>query len=81
MWIEIISIKVGEKQSKKVDWNKVQKHRAFLEQDGEMFPIDVVKINDREYCICGNGRHRYFGALEAGFTMIEVNVLNDSYNG
>jgi len=41
-----------------------------------MFPIDVVRINEEEFCICGNGRHRYFGTLAAGYTMIDVNVLN-----
>ena len=77
MWIDIKYIKVAEKQLKKVDLNKVEKHRKFLEEGGEMFPIDVVRINENEYCICGNGRHRYFGALEAGFSMIEVTVLNE----
>lgn len=57
--------------------NKVEKHRKFLEEGGEMMPIDVVQINDEEFCICGNGRHRYFGAIEAGFIMIEVNILNE----
>lgn len=77
MWIEIKYIKVAEKQLKKVDLNKVEKHRKFLEEGGEMMPIDVVQINDSEFCICGNGRHRYFGCLAAGFTVIEVNVLNE----
>ena len=77
MWIEIKYIKVAEKQLKKVDLNKVEKHRKFLEEGGEMMPIDVVQINDTEYCICGNGRHRYFGCLAAGFTIIEANVLNE----
>ncbi len=76
MWVNIIQIRVNEKQSKKIDKNKVEKHRKHLETGGDMFPIDVVKINDEEYCICGNGRHRYYGAVEAGIQFIEVNVLN-----
>lgn len=76
-WINIQDIKVGEKQLRKVDKSKVDKHRKHLEEGGEMMPIDVVKINDTEYCISGNGRHRYFGAIAAGYTMIEVEILND----
>ena len=76
MWVNIIQIHVNEKQSKKIDKGKVEKHRKHLEMGGDMFPIDVVKINDNEYCICGNGRHRYYAALAAGFQYIEVNLLN-----
>jgi hypothetical protein len=76
VWVNIKYIRVSDKQLKKIDRNKVDKHRKFLEEGGEMFPIDVVRINEEEFCICGNGRHRYFGTIEAGFTMIEVNVLN-----
>jgi hypothetical protein len=76
MWVNIIQIRVNEKQSKKIDKNKVEKHRKHLEMGGDMFPIDVVKISDEEYCICGNGRHRYYGAVEAGLKFIEVNILN-----
>jgi len=78
MWVNIKNIKVNDKQYLKVDKKKVDKHRKCLEQGGDIYPIDVVKINDDEYCICGNGRHRYYGAIEAGFTMIDVNILNDS---
>ena len=76
MWVNIKNIRVNEKQKSKLDKHKVDKHRKHLEDGGEMMPIDVVKINDEEYCICGNGRHRYFGAIDAGVTLIEVNVLN-----
>lgn len=78
MWLSINIIKVSEKQLIKIDKHKVEKHRKHLEKGGEIMPIDVVKINADEYCICGNGRHRYYGALAAGFEMIEVNVLNGS---
>jgi len=44
---------------------------------GDMMPIDVVQVSSEEYCICGNGRHRYYGAIAAGQTMIEVNLLNE----
>lgn len=29
----------------------------------EVMPIDVVKIDENEYVINGNGRHRFFGAI------------------
>jgi hypothetical protein len=77
MWLNIKNIKVSEKQFRKVDKNKVEKHRRHFEEGGQVMQIDVVKINDNEYCICGNGRHRYFGAIAAGFEMIEVNVVNE----
>jgi ParB/Sulfiredoxin domain len=77
VWVNIGHIKVSGKQARKVDPYKVEHHRQLFEQGGEVMPIDVVKINNAEYNICGNGRHRYFGALKAGLTMIEVNVLNE----
>lgn len=76
-WINIQQIKVSEKQLKKVDPNKVEKHRKSFEIGEDVMPIDVVKINENEYNICGNGRHRYFGAIAAGFTQIEANILNE----
>jgi len=76
VWVNIKYIRVSDKQLKKIDPKKVDKHRKFLEEGGDMFPIDVVRINEEEFCICGNGRHRYFGTLAAGYTMIDVNVLN-----
>lgn len=77
MWVKIKQIKVNDKQLLKLDANKVERHRRFLEEGGEMLAIDVVRINDDEYCICGNGRHRYFGAIEAGHSIIDINVLNE----
>jgi hypothetical protein len=77
MWVNIIQIRVNEKQFKKIDKDKVDKHRKHLEMGGNILPIDVVKINNNEYCICGNGRHRYFGTIEAGLTMIEIKILNN----
>jgi predicted membrane protein len=76
MWVNIKNILVSSKQLKKVDRHKVEQHKIHLEKGGEMLPIDVVKINETDFCICGNGRHRYFGAMEAGFNHIEVNILN-----
>ena len=76
MWIHIKQIKVNDKQYLKVDKKKVELHRKALEQGEEMFPNDVVKINETDFNICGNGRHRYYGAIAAGFELIEVNVLN-----
>ncbi len=76
-WINIEKIKVSEKQLSKVDKKKVELHRKKMESGEIMMPIDVVQINETEYCICGNGRHRYFGAIAAGCTMIEVEILNE----
>ena len=47
-----------------------------FEMGEDVYPIDVVKIDEDTYNICGNGRHRYFGAIEAGLTYIEANILN-----
>jgi len=77
MWVNIIQIRVNEKQFKKLDKHKIDKHKKHLEKGDDMLPIDVVKINENEYCICGNGRHRYFAAKEHGISLIEVNVLNN----
>jgi len=76
MWVNVNSINVNNKQKLKLDKHKIDKHRKHLEEGGDLMPIDVVKINDNEYCISGNGRHRYYGAIEAGFTLIDVNILN-----
>jgi hypothetical protein len=76
MWIEIRKIKVSAKQLKKLDKHKVEQHRKAFEEGEYVMPIDVVKINELEYCINGNGRHRFFGAVEAGLEMIEANVVN-----
>lgn len=75
MWIEICKIRVGVKQLKKLDRHKVEQHRKAFEEGEYVMPIDVVKINDEEYCINGNGRHRFFGAVEAGLKFIEANVV------
>lgn len=74
--INIDLIKVNAKQLKKLDRNKVDAHALAYELGEDVFPIDVVKINSTEYCISGNGRHRYFGAVQADVKYVEVNVLN-----
>jgi hypothetical protein len=76
MEIHVNNIKVSKKQLRKVDPHKVEKHRKAFESGEDVMPIDVVKIEEGVYNICGNGRHRYFGAIEAGFTWINCNVLN-----
>lgn len=76
MWINIEYIRVNEKQFKKLDKHKVEKHRHSFESGDDVMPIDVVCIGNDTYCIDGNGRHRYFGAKEAGVKFIEINVLN-----
>lgn len=77
MYINITYIKVSDKQLRKIDPSKVDYHRQCLEKGDELMPIDVVKIAEGEYCISGNGRHRYYAHIEAGFTLIDVNVLNE----
>jgi hypothetical protein len=74
--IHIDNIKVSKKQRRKIDSNKVEKHRIAFERGLNVMPIDVVRIDNNVYNICGNGRHRYFGAVEAGVMYIDVNVLN-----
>lgn len=76
MWINIEYIKVNERQFKKLDKGKIEQHRKAFEMGMDVFPIDVEEISFNVYCIAGNGRHRYYGAIEAGIKMIEVNVLN-----
>lgn len=77
MWIEITNIIVAGKQLAKLDAHKVEAHRMAYEQGHDVWPIDVVQTSEGRYNICGNGRHRYFGAIAAGFTHIEANVLNE----
>lgn len=72
-WLALEVIKVSSKQRKKISNSKVEKHRIAFESDRYVEPIDVVSCptgNQMTYRILGNGRHRYFGALEAGMTMI-----------
>ena len=76
MQIHVNKIKVSKKQRRKLDSHKVKKHRMAFEMGEDVYPIDVVKIDEDTYNICGNGRHRYFGAIEAGLTYIEANILN-----
>ena len=76
MWIDTQNIRVNKKQLKKIDKKKVENHRKSFEMGIEVMPIDVVKIDENEYVINGNGRHRFFGAIAAGFTMIDVNIID-----
>lgn len=76
-WISTDLIYVAEDQKKKVDRKKVEKHRADFEEGRDILPIDVIpmEINGQiRYRILGNGRHRYFGALEAGVDIIPVRI-------
>ena len=75
MWVNINYIKVSEKQARKIDRHKVEQHRAAFEQGLDVMAIDVIKLSDEHYCIDGNGRHRYFGALAARIEYIEINLL------
>lgn len=77
MYINIKYINVSGKQFRKIDSAKVEHHRKCLESGEDVMPIDVVKISENEYCIAGNGRHRYFAHIEAGFDLIDVNVMNE----
>ena len=74
--INIDFIKVNAKQLKKLDRHKVDEHALSYEIGEDVHPIDLVRIDHNEYCISGNGRHRYFGAVKAGIKFIEANVFN-----
>lgn len=74
MWVLLTDILVGRKQRKRLDRAKVEQHRATFEQGGYVLPIDVRPAGNGCYQIAGNGRHRYFGAVAAGMTHIEVTV-------
>ncbi len=76
-WIPTALLYVAEDQIKKLDKKKVDKHRADFEEGRDVLPIDVVPIEIEgaiRYRILGNGRHRYFGALEAGFDIVPVRI-------
>ena len=81
IWIPIEKIGVSEKQRRKITPSKVEKHRIAYENGDEVCPIDVVAHNSENgvirYRILGNGRHRFFGAVEAGLPAIEC-VIHDS---
>lgn len=82
VWIPIDSILVSDTQRKKVNRKKVEKHRRDFEEGREVVPIDVIRIDSTksaqpQYRILGNGRHRYFGAIEAGSSFIPV-IIHDS---
>lgn len=76
-FINIDFIKVNAKQIKKLDRHKVEAHALSYESGEDVYPIDLVRVGHNEYCISGNGRHRYFGALHSGIKYIEANVINE----
>ena len=81
-WISLDLIDVSHKQRKKVARSKVERHRAAYENGDAVRPIDIVAHatckNGVRYRILGNGRHRYFGALEAGMPVIECEIHDSS---
>ena len=72
MWVNIKNIKVSAKQYKKIDKKKVAIHVRDIEMGKYIMPIDVHEIEADTFVIAGNGRHRYFAAIEAGEEFIEV---------
>lgn len=74
LYIPIGLIRVSAKQARKVCPGKVDGHVAALEAGHEPLPIDVHKLDDGSYTIAGNGRHRYFAYLAAGYATIPVRV-------
>jgi hypothetical protein len=80
-WISVDLIDISHKQRRKVARSKVERHRAAFERGADVRPIDVVAHSSHEgttrYRILGNGRHRYFGAIEAGLPVIEC-IIHDS---
>ena len=79
--VPISSIRVAEKQERKISWDRVERHRVKLEEGTEdLLPLDVHRLEDGTYIIGGNGRHRYFAYKEAGFKHIPINVKqNDGF--
>jgi len=71
------SIRVDKKQHCKVSDEKVKKHiRQLEEAGGELYPVDVHELGDGSYAIAGNGRHRYFAYLYAGYSHIPAVIRN-----
>lgn len=75
MQVSLKNIRVGK--THKLDLHKIEKHRIAFEMGDDVFPIEVVRINETEFCISGNGRHRYYGAIKAGMKFIDVVVKNE----
>lgn len=77
-WVPIASIKVAEKGHQKLDQHKIEKHRRAFEEGKDIAPIDVVRIEapgqNLSYRILGNGRHRFWGAVQAGYTEVPVQI-------
>jgi hypothetical protein len=73
-FIPIDSIRVSPKQARKVCQKKVSLHLATIEAGDEPMPIDVRQLQDGSYVIDGNGRHRYFAYLAAGYATIPVTL-------
>lgn len=72
--IPIDLIRVSPKQARKVCPGKVAGHVAALEAGHEPMPIDVHELDDGSYVIAGNGRHRYFAYLAAGYSTVPARV-------
>lgn len=72
--VKLSDIYVNSKQRKKCDESKIEKHRIAFEEGDYVMPIEVTKVSDDKFTINGNGRHRYYGALDAGMMYIDVNV-------
>lgn len=76
-WLPLEAINVSHRQRKKVAHSKVEKHRIAFENGNDIEPIDVVACSvdtHVRYRILGNGRHRFFGALESGASMIPCRI-------
>lgn len=75
--LSIACIRVSEKQQRKVSKVKVQKHLQSLEKDqGDVYPIDVHALGDGTYIVAGNGRHRYYAYILAGYDTIPAYIRN-----
>jgi hypothetical protein len=72
--VVIAKIRVNKKHIKKIDWNKVFYHVQQLEHGKELYPIDLHKLCDGKFTIAGNGRHRYFAYVHAGYSNIPAIV-------
>ncbi len=74
--LPLTSIRVSEKQKRKVSEDKVRRHLQFLETGNDALPIEVHALGDDTYTIAGNGRHRFFAYVFGGYSHIPVIVQN-----
>ncbi len=74
--LPLTSIRVSEKQKRKVSEDKVFRHLQSIETGNDTLPIEVHALGDGTYTIAGNGRHRFFAYVFGGYSHIPAIVQN-----